>query len=391
MGSRRWLVGLIAAVAAACGPFGSDPEHHPDAQGATDASTAPDAAPRCGDEILQPGETCDPQWTCPLQCEPRTCATWALAGSSVTCDVTCDYTPITQCIPSDGCCAPQCTAALDNDCLGIRIDAGYVPTYTLRDLGPVPGVPARLGGLTVKAGDPTKLLVGGTANTTTGALYEIGLVRDAQNHIIGFDPAAPATRLIDAQYNDGGVAYGPDGVLFLARWPANELGQTKAGSTITDKVIPLDTIPVAHSVAGTAIAPAGYPGAGTLKLLSWGGGQWYTAKLVPDMMGTFDVTEVTLKGTLTGGTEGMVYVPAGSPLFPRPAVLVSEWTAGIVSTYEVDDNGDPILATRKLFIINLMGAEGATIDPMSGDFLFSTFGGGDRVIVVKGFLPPESG
>ena len=37
------------------------------------------------------------------------------------------------------------------------------------------------------------------------------------------------------------------------------------------------------------------------------------------------------------------------------------------------------------------GADGAFIDPLTGDFLFSTFGGGDRVIVVRGFartLPP---
>lgn len=36
----------------------------------------------------------------------------------------------------------------------------------------------------------------------------------------------------------------------------------------------------------------------------------------------------------------------------------------------------------------LSGAEGAAIDPLTGDFLFSTFGGGDRVIVVRGFAAP---
>ena len=36
----------------------------------------------------------------------------------------------------------------------------------------------------------------------------------------------------------------------------------------------------------------------------------------------------------------------------------------------------------------LEGAEGAVIDPITGDFLFSTFGGGDRVVVVSGFAKP---
>ena len=35
----------------------------------------------------------------------------------------------------------------------------------------------------------------------------------------------------------------------------------------------------------------------------------------------------------------------------------------------------------------LGGAEGGTRDPVTGDFLFSTFGGGDRVLVVRGFNP----
>jgi hypothetical protein len=36
----------------------------------------------------------------------------------------------------------------------------------------------------------------------------------------------------------------------------------------------------------------------------------------------------------------------------------------------------------------LTGAEGALIDPVTGDFIFSTFGGGDHVIVVRGFSLP---
>jgi hypothetical protein len=47
------------------------------------------------------------------------------------------------------------------------------------------------------------------------------------------------------------------------------------------------------------------------------------------------------------------------------------------------------VATRQTFISGLTGAEGATIDPLTGDFLFSTFGGGDRVFVVRGFSQPS--
>jgi hypothetical protein len=41
-----------------------------------------------------------------------------------------------------------------------------------------------------------------------------------------------------------------------------------------------------------------------------------------------------------------------------------------------------------VFISGLDGAEGALLDPVTGDFLFSTFGGGSRVIAVRGFAAP---
>jgi hypothetical protein len=70
-------------------------------------------------------------------------------------------------------------------------------------------------------------------------------------------------------------------------------------------------------------------------------------------------------------------------------MIVSEYSAGAVSTYEVDANGNPVTATRRSFMTGLTGAEGAVIDPVTGDFLFSTFGGGSRVVVVTGFAVPE--
>jgi hypothetical protein len=101
--------------------------------------------------------------------------------------------------------------------------------YSAADIGTPPGVPANLGGLTLKAGTTDRLLIGGAANTAQGALYEVGLTRDGAGHISGF--SGTATRFAAAANNDGGVTYGPGGVLFLARYPLIEVGQTKPGST----------------------------------------------------------------------------------------------------------------------------------------------------------------
>jgi hypothetical protein len=260
--------------------------------------------------------------------------------------------------------------------------------YSITNIGTPPGVPTRLGGLTLKQGTTDRLLIGGGANGADGALYEIGVVRDGGGHITGF--SGTAVRVADAAFNDGGVTYGPGGVLFLARWPSNQLGQTKPGSAITDKIIDLGPLGVASSLASVQFVPPGQPGAGSLKMASYSGGQWYDAAVAADGAGTYNLQNVTpIEGsTLPGGPEGFVYVNAGSPQFSGPSMLVSEYQADSVAAYSVNANGDPVIASRRNFVTGLDGAEGAFFDPVTGDFLFSTFGGGDRVIVISGFARP---
>jgi hypothetical protein len=268
---------------------------------------------------------------------------------------------------------------------GQVVEPPFDSSYSVRNLGQPPGVPSRLGGMTFMAGERNRLLIGGEANASTGALYSVPLGRGADGQITGFSGAA--TRFADAPNNDGGVAYAPDDVLFLAQWPNNDLGQTKPGSTVTDKVIDLDALGVASSVVGVGFVPPGFPGARSLKLNSYSGGQWYDAAVTPDGNGTWDITSVgEVPGSrLGGGADGFVYVPAGSRQFSAPSMLVSEYSAGMVAAYEVDSDGNPLPATRRTFISGLTGAVGAAIDPATDEFLFSTFGGDNRVVAVSGF------
>jgi Calx-beta domain len=272
---------------------------------------------------------------------------------------------------------------------GQKLAPPFDASYSAHSLGQPPGVPPNLGGLTLKAGTTDRLIVGGAANGSSGALYEFGLVRDGEGHITGF--IGEAERFADAQYNDRGVAYGPGDVLFLARYPQLELGQTKPGSTITDKIIDLTDHDVSGSLGALTFVPSGQPGAGSLKLASYVGGQWYDAEVEPDGNGTYDLSRVTaVDGAVLSGPEGIAYVSPGSAEFSAPSVLVSEYGSGRVSAFEVNADGDPIVATRRDFVTGLSGAEGAFLDPLTGDFLFSTYGGGNQIIVVRGFAPPPS-
>lgn len=130
----------------------------------------------CGDGVLDPGETCDPPGSCPTTCDDGLgCTADITTGSAGTCDLACESTAIVECVSGDGCCAPGCDMAVDDDCLPFVLDPDYAAVYELRDLGSVPGVPPSYGGLVIDPATPDTLLIGGSANTASGALYAIGL------------------------------------------------------------------------------------------------------------------------------------------------------------------------------------------------------------------------
>src|SRR6266403_3860647 len=69
-------------------------------------------------------------------------------------------------------------------------------------------------------------------------------------HITGFSGSAtfyPGAQSTIGQYNDAGLAFGPNNVLFVTRYFANQLGQleqSKVGSMGPDKVIDLTPLGV---------------------------------------------------------------------------------------------------------------------------------------------------
>jgi len=263
----------------------------------------------------------------------------------------------------------------------------YSGSYSLTSLT-FTGVPIHYGGMIFKAGDPNTLIIGGAANEASGRFYEVPVVRGAGNHIVAF--GTPVVRGFGAN-NDGGIAYGPGGVLFYSKYDTNAVGQVKPGSNADDKVVALGPLGVLESPGGLNFVPAGYNGAGQLKVLSWYDGQFYTVTLAADGSGTYNLTGATHVATLGGGTEGFAYVPLGSPLFGSQSMLVSEYSDDNVAAYTIDANGNPVPGSRRTFIAGLEAAEGVAIDPLTGDFLFSTCGCGaaaDRIIAVRGFTLP---
>lgn len=256
--------------------------------------------------------------------------------------------------------------------------------YSLTDLGSVPQLPPAYGGLTFKAGDPNTLLIGGLAGSPDAGIYSVGVTRSSDNHITGFGAASLFAKSpgLGGGGIDAGLAYNPiKDVLFYTSYPDNSIGQIKPGSSGPDKQINLNSLGIASSTGSLTFVPEGFAGAGRLKITSYTANIFYDTTITPHGSGTYDIAAPSRSINLSGGLDGLIYVKAGNPGFSTDSLLVAEYDTNTVSAYTIDANGDPIAATRQDFLTGmsfhsptaLSGVIGSTIDPVTGDFLFSTF------------------
>ena len=77
------------------------------------------------------------------------------------------------------------------------------------------------------------------------------------------------------------------------------------------KITGLTALGVASSIGGFNFVPAGFPGAGQFKVVSYNTGKWFSLPLTPDGAGTYDIGTAVAGPTISGGPEGFIYVSAG--------------------------------------------------------------------------------
>lgn len=76
-----------------------------------DASQDSDCVAKCGNEVVEPNETCDPIASCPNSesCIPNhACETTVLSGDATTCTSRCERSEINGCVSEDDCCPNGC-------------------------------------------------------------------------------------------------------------------------------------------------------------------------------------------------------------------------------------------------------------------------------------------
>lgn len=277
----------------------------------------------------------------------------------------------------------------------VQLAAPFDTLYRVYDLGEVPGVPNPLGGTVVSSADPNILLVAGASESTTGAIYAIGVSRDACGHITSF--TGTASMVAATPYVDANLVYTSADLLLYTEWPQYNVSQLRTGSTAPDRstyfgAIGMDTTGDSGP-GGLGLVPPNLAAANEMRVVTWPGGRWFHVASAPDG-DLLNISGTTLTVTLPNEPGGFAYVPAGSPGFANQSLIVAEWRAGNpdadrVAVYEVDGQGDPMTATRREFFSKFPRPWGAYFEPVTGDYLFLSWGtGADRVYIVQGFVPP---
>jgi hypothetical protein len=292
-------------------------------------------------------------------------------------------TPFQQSLVNSRSLAPNGTFPL----IVPTIDPFYAGSYSAVDLGLVPTrIVADIGALTFK--DANTLLVDVNTYQATAEIDAVTVTRGTGGHITGF--SGTGTLFANAPYIDGGLQYGPGGVLFYTAFGPNQLVQFKPGSTSPDLYTDLTPLGVAYSVGSLAFVPPGFGGAGQLKLISWNAETWYNTYLSPNGLGTFTVGPTSSPATPLPPVnwEGIAFVAAGQPLFAANSVLINADLSNAVYSFTVDTSGNPITSTEKHFM-DVGDPVGMTVDPMTGDILITTEQGptAGHITLVKGFSP----
>ena len=76
-----------------------------------------DCKAACGNGVVEQGESCDPGNASCSMCQSKDkCMVAKPTGAASSCNLQCNFTPVTQCKGGDGCCPDDCTSQDDSDC-----------------------------------------------------------------------------------------------------------------------------------------------------------------------------------------------------------------------------------------------------------------------------------
>ena len=196
----------------------------------------------------------------------------------------------------------------------------------------------------------------------------------------------------------GGLAYGPGGILFATPNKQN-YDYTRYVYQINQDLdwISTDlentTLPEINGLGSIGFAPPGFYNAGQAVLISINEGRFYKYDLEEiENEDWYSFSNPSFGAPIDKTPAGFSYPNIGSAGFNRQSILVSEYdVTGVIAAYEIYTSGGANLNTKRNFVENVYSPIGSTIDPFTGDLLFTHFnpctGKRGIYLVYGGFLP----
>ncbi len=233
----------------------------------------------------------------------------------------------------------------------------------------------------------SNLLLSATdASSTNEDLYSVSFMRNASGHIVGLGSAINLAALNVEEIGNivgGGLAFASNGTLLYVTSPLSYLGQYANGGSQTT---PLTFNGQNLNLGGIGYVPAGFPGAGQLKL-STIDGSWYDVNLSSTAGSFYQLSSLTQQSSGVPAYS-FVYVPAGNRI-AEDSMIAADGSNLTLQLYGLDANGNP--TGTGVVAVNGNGQTigyGMARDPKTGDILFTT---SDNQIWALSQAVPEPG
>jgi hypothetical protein len=286
----------------------------------------------------------------------------------------------------------------------------FASAYTVFDLGPIPGLEnggVLLGCAVMNDARDFVLVSTEVSPGAAAGIYKVKIQRDASGHIYGFSGSAS----LMASGKAMSLVYGPGGDLFAtifdppaaaSSYPFTFLELAPGASSAQPTPLPVMSLGNGLEMATSfAFVPSGLADPGGTRVVytryAWNGANYAWVSHWSELATSYQGAMATF-GSLTdlaelpGQDYGFAYVPAGSPAFPRPALMVQGYvnptSLDRAWSYEVDAQGTPQPNQRRLFLsatVDTVAIWGLHFEPTTGDYLFA---GINHLYEVRGFVPP---
>jgi hypothetical protein len=272
------------------------------------------------------------------------------------------------------------TFAFTTPSLGQIVTEPFNAYYELRIVGHPP-LPNDLGGLAIRPTDPGRLLITSLAQSAEAAVWSVGVIRDADGHIVALDDEPPRF-----EFSGGGAAGGiygslvvmPNGTILFPTAETNQIGEVLPGQAGPGLLIPVLPYGVGGYPSALLVNPSGWCGAGNMLVFSAdvdvSGQHASSVELIPSENGYWLIDNDLPSDPYPTTVTGAAAIPDNCATAELGRLVVTcenyKGQVTVVTPNESSSAGGMVqFGTREVMVEGILGPRGVTVDPITNDLI----------------------